>query len=130
MTNKWFETDSLQWCKQIDNYRYKFCQVLWLDTTEEDTKAKNAVDDADNYCVVAANIDLMEYDENDVLMCLESYGYKGFDDVKQIYGDAAMQIIAECVFEDFYHDDRYVISKEVLSQADAINFVEKWKEEN
>ena len=128
--NDWFETDSLQWCKRIDNMRFKFCQVIWLDTTSEDTKAKNRKDDMDNHCVVAATIDLWDEDENDVLACLESYGYSGFEDVNQIYGDTATQIMAECVFEDFYHSDAYVISEEILSEEDAISFAKEWMVNN
>lgn len=130
MTNKWFETDSLQWCKQIDNYRYKFCQIIWLDTTSEDKHAKNAVDEFDNHCVVAAFIDLMEYDLEDVEKYIAAYGYKNVDDIVDRYLDAANQIIAECIFEEKCWSDPYVISKEILSQKDAEEFAKKWMEEN
>ena len=130
MTNKWFETDSLQWCKQIDNYRFKFCQILWLDTTAEDTKAKNRVDDSDNHCIVAGFIDLMEYDLEDVKRCIATYGYKSVADVVDQYLDAANQIIAECIFEERCYSDGYVISKEILSQKDAEELAKKWMEEN
>jgi len=130
MTNNWFETDSLQWCKQIDNYRYKFCQVLWLYTTEEDTKAKNAVGDSDNHCVVAGFIDLMEYDLVDIYRCIATYGYESIADIAYQYLDAANQIIAECIFEEECYSNGYVISKKILSQKDAEEFAKRWMEEN
>ena len=130
MKNNWFETDSLQWCKQIDNYRFKFCQIIWLDTTSEDEHAKNAVDEFDNHCVVAAFIDLNEYDLEDVEKYIAAYGYKNVDDIVDQYLGSTNQIIAECIFEEECLSDPYVISKEILSEADAKEFAEEWMRRN
>ena len=128
--NEWFETDYLQWCKKIDNMIFKFCQVIWLDTCGDDERASNAKDDSDNYCVVAAVINLWDYDEQDVLSILSSFGYSSFQEVNDIYGNGATQIMAECVFEQDCLCDPYVVSKEVLSKEDAEEFAENWMKEN
>ena len=126
---EWFETDSLQWCKRIDKMRFKFCQVIWIDTCKEDEKAKNREDEQDNHCVIAAFIDLWQEDESDVLMALRSFGYGTFEEVNQVYGDYTTQIMAECVFETYYWTNRYTIS-DVLSEKEAKKFAEDWMKEN
>lgn len=126
----WFETDSLQWCKQIDDYRYKFCQIVWLDTTREDEHAKNAVDEFDNHCVVAMFVDLMQYDLEEIETYISTYGYKSVGDLVDQYLDATNQVIAECIFEEKCMSDIYVISKEILSQKAAERFAEEWMRRN
>ena len=122
----WFETDDFRWCKKIDDMTYKFCHIVWLDTTTGDEKAKNAKDDADNYCVIAGVVNLWEWEESSVLDILEMYGYNGFEDMNKRFGEASTQIMAECVFEEEYYKDTYVISEEILSKDDAMKFSENW----
>ena len=129
MKNKWFKTDDTQWCKKNDNYNFTFCEIVWLDTTSEDEKAENSIDEYDNYCVMAAWIDLMDYDLEEIERCIAAYGYKNVADVVDLYMDKANQIIAECLFEETCMSDACVVSKEILSETDAKKFAEEWMEE-
>lgn len=99
--NGWFCTDDgcMQYCKKISNTEFKFIQAVWLDTCGDDSKAENSKDESDNYAVCAGYIDLDLYTQDDIEGSLASYCYT-IDSVKEIYEDAANQVIAECLFED------------------------------
>ena len=117
--NGWFCTDPdcNQYCKKESETEFQFIQSVWLDTCEGDIKAENAKDEDDNYAVCAGYIDLDLYDEDDIECSLASYGYT-LEAVKDIYGDAANQIIAECLFEDNCLYDCNSMAG-VVSEADA-----------
>ena len=50
MSNKWYKTDDLQWCKPLGERRYKFIQALWIDTCPNDPE--------NDYVVCSGLIDL------------------------------------------------------------------------
>lgn len=60
------------------------------------------------YGVVHLIIDLDCYDEDDIQDYISGYGYRDRDELAAQYGDAAEQIIVECVFE--CTDDGFVFT--------------------
>ena len=101
--NGWFCTDPdcMQYCQKVSETEFRLIQAVWLDTCGDDTRAENAKDDSDNYAVCADVIDLDLYDEDYILCSIGSYGYNSIAFLQKEYGDAANQIIAECIFEDY-----------------------------
>ncbi len=126
---EWFCTDPdcMQYCKKISETEYKFIQAVWLDTCGDDKRAENAKDESDNYTVCTGYIDLDLYSEDDKEGSIWSYGYT-MDYVKETYGNAANQIIAECLFEDECLTDGHSIAG-VVSWDDAKKIIEKYMEE-
>lgn len=91
MENKgWTLTDydCLQYCKQYSDTEFSFIQAVWLDGD----------DNSDSYAVCAGYIDLNLYATEDIESAIAAYDYT-MESVKEIYDDAANQIIAECLFE-------------------------------
>lgn len=128
--NNWFCTDSdcMQYCKKVSETEFRFIQAVWLDTCGDDPIAENAKDESDNYAVCAGYIDLDLYAEDDIEGSLASYCYT-MESVKEIYEDAANQIIAECLFEDDCLYDSNSIAG-VVSWADADKIIQKYIDEN
>lgn len=124
--NGWFCTDNdcMQHCKKINETEFQFIQVVWLDTCDGDTRAENAKDKDDNYAVCTGYIDLDLYSLEDQASHISSYGYT-MESVKETYGDAANQIIAECLFEDTCLYDCNSIAG-VVSWDDAEQIIQKY----
>jgi hypothetical protein len=74
-----------------------------MDTTEEDIKAGRH-----EYCIVAMEIDLDDYSDEDMLGAISTYGYTMISLI-ETYGDSAIDIIAECIMEEEIMSDAYVI---------------------
>lgn len=129
--NGWFCTDPdcMQYCKKINEEVFRFIQTVWLDTCGDDIRAVNAKDDSDNYAVCADIIDLDLYDEDDILGSIGSYGYNSIAFLQKEYGDAANQIIAECIFETECLYDHSSIAG-VVSWDDAEQIIQKYIDEN
>jgi hypothetical protein len=51
------------------------------------------------YGVVHTVIDLNDYEENEILNYIQGFGYDSRECVVSQYGDAAEQVIVECIFE-------------------------------
>lgn len=126
--NNWFCTDSdcLQYCRKVSDTEFSFIQAVWLDTCGNDTRAENAKDETDNYAVCACCIDLELHPDEEKEGSLASYGYT-LESVREIYGDCANQIIAECLFEDNYLYDG---GAGVFSWNDARKIIQKYIDEN
>ena len=126
--NGWFCTDPdcMQYCKKISETEYEFIQAVWLDTCGDDPVAENAKDETDNYTVCTGYIDLDLYSEEDKEGSIWSYGYT-MDYVKEIYGNASNQIIAECLFEDECLTDSHSIAG-IVSWSDAEKVIQKHME--
>lgn len=124
--NNWFCTDSdcLQHCKKESETVFSFIQAVWLDACGDDERAVNARDDSDNYAVCTGYIDLDLYPLEDQAGSISSYGYT-METVKEIYGDEANQIIAECLFEDDCLYDGHSIAG-VVSWEDAKEVIKKY----
>ena len=124
--NGWFCTNSdcMQHCKKESETEFQFIQAVWLDTCDGDTRAENAKDEDDNYAVCIGYIDLDLYDIESIEGSLASYGYT-LKLVKEIYGDDANLIIAECLFEDNCLYDCNSIAG-VVSWNDAEQIIQKY----
>ena len=83
--SSWIRTDGLQIVRQIDSRVFELAEV------QEAEPGK--------YVVVKTIIDLDDYLEEDILDYIQGYGYKNIADVERQYGEAANQVIAECIFE-------------------------------
>ncbi len=54
----------------------------------------------DEYIVVKGEIDIDDYNTDEINNCLQGYGYDDYNAVISAYGkDTAPQILAECLFE-------------------------------
>ena len=122
------DPDCMQYCKKINKTEYEFIQAVWLDTCGDDKRAENAKDKSDNYTVCTGYIDLNLYSEDYKEGSISSYGYT-MDLVKEIYGNDANQIIAECLFEDECLTDNHSIA-DVVSWNDAEIIIQKFMEVN
>lgn len=95
MFTKWslMDSDCAQYMRH-DGTVYEMIQYIWLDTTEED-RAKGAHE----YVICKAEVDVLDLGDEDVLCSIGSYGYTIIS-LLQEYGDAALDMIAECYLED------------------------------
>lgn len=66
--------------------------------------------------------EIMENDPEDFCKILNSFGYDGIGHLHELYGDAAMQIAAECIFESDEYVDRlgYSSEKEAIAAINEI----------
>lgn len=128
--NGWYCTDNdcMQYCRKISETEYEFIQAVWLDTCGDDPRSENAKNESDNYAICTGYIDLDLYSEEDKEGSIGSYCYT-MDSVKEIYGDAANQIIAECLFEDDCLVDGHSIAG-VVSWDDAEKIIQKYIDKN
>ena len=104
MFGPWYETDS-DCCQYMckDERKYKMVQAVWLDRTQTDIAAGHH-----EYCIVAMEINLDDYSDDDILGAIGTYGYTIVSLIEN-YGDAALDIIAECIMEEEILRDTYVI---------------------
>lgn len=125
-SNGWFCTDPdcMQHCKKISETEFRFIQAVWLDTCDGDLEAKNTKDESDNYGVCAGYIDLELYSEEDKECAIASYCYT-METIREIYKDAANQIIAECIFEDYCLYNNNLIDG-VVSWDDAEQIIQNY----
>lgn len=86
--NEWILTDDdcCQYVKQLDKTVFKLIEVSVFGYNDESA-------------VYAETIDLDDFDENDILEVIKGYGYTNIQEVVEVYGESANQIIAECLFE-------------------------------
>ena len=69
-------------------------QYVWLDITEEDR-----ANGLHEYVICKTELDVSDLDDNDVLCAISSYGYTIVSLLEE-YGNAAMDMIAECYMEE------------------------------
>lgn len=86
--NEWILTDDdcCQYVKQLDKTVFKLIEVSVLGYNDESA-------------VYVETIDLDDFDDDSIQEVVKGYGYRDIQEVKEIYGDSANQIIAECLFE-------------------------------
>ncbi len=82
--NGYFKTEDLQWCKKVSDYEFDFVEVR--------------INPEEGFSVVAGNVDLTDYSEDEQKPYVEGY-YQNLDNVKTQYPNDYAQIIAECIFE-------------------------------
>lgn len=120
MFTKWslMDSDCMQYMRH-DGTLYEMIQYIWLDTTEED-RAKGLHE----YVICKAEVDVLDLDDEDVLCAISSYGYTIIS-LLQEYGDAALDMIAECYLEEIIGRD-YNILCTADSKEDAERKVMKY----
>lgn len=124
--NNWTLTDNdcLQYCKKHSDTEFSFIQAVWLDTCGDDPKSENAKDESDNYAICTGYIDIDLYSTDDIEAAISSYDYT-MESVKEIYGEDANQIIAECLFEtDCLYDGNSIAG--IVSWSDAAQIIYKY----
>ena len=119
----WIETDDGQWMRANGNNEYEMVQMICVNLTEKD---RAAGEHEYVICHVSANMD--DLSEEDIKNCLEPYGYMT-DSIREIYGDDAGRIIAECYLEDNMWSSGCSIG-EADSYDEAAKIAEKWMEEH
>lgn len=62
-------------------------------------------------------IDLEDEEDGDIANVIKSYGYKTIEGLKELYGDGANRIIAECLAEQMQFDEDTAI----IRNESAIN---------
>ena len=104
MFGPWYETDN-DCCQHMckDKRKYKMVQAVWLDRTEKDIAASRH-----EWCIVAMEMNLDDYSDDDILGAIGTYGYT-IVSLIETYGDAALDVIAECIMEEEILRDAYVI---------------------
>lgn len=116
MFEPWYETDPD--CAQYmrnDGSLYEMIQAVWLDTTEKDEH---------EYCICKGEIDLNNYDDDEIISAIRTYGYN-IVGLLETYGDAALSVIAECILEEEIMRDSCVIA-DAYSFEEAKEFIEKY----
>lgn len=107
--NEWFQTDSFQWCRRVDDdgMIWQFVEIGYMDVRG-------------CYSVREETIDMREIlkDEGAFTFCLHTYGYSDLAELQEEYGDDAMQIAAELVFED-----KITVSSLAHTKAEAVRAV-------
>ena len=115
MFTPWYVTDSD--CGQHmrkDGKLYEMIEYIWLDTTEEDIQKG-----LHEYVIVKTEIDLDDMTDDDVLCGISSYGYTIIS-LLEAYGDCALDIIAECILEEYIARDANIIDHaDSKEEADA-----------
>ena len=124
MFGAWYLTDD-SCCQHIckDERKYKMVQAVWLDTTKADIEAGYH-----QYCIVAMEMDLDDYSDDDVLGAIGSYGYT-IVSLIETYGESALDIIAECIMEEEIMRDVYVIG-DADSLEEAEEKIKQYIKEN
>lgn len=130
MKNEWYCTDNdcMQYCKKVDDYQFKFIQAVWLDTWGDDPRAENAKDECDNYAVCTGYIDINDFYDEELENYVSNFSYT-LDSIREIYGEDANEVIAECIFEEDCLCDGNSISG-VVSWDDAKNIIENYINRN
>lgn len=105
MFGKWslMDDDCAQYMRK-DGTKYEMIQYIWLDTTEED-RAQGRHE----YVICKTELDVNDLSDDDVLCALSSYGYSIVSLLEQ-YGDAALDMIAECYMEEEIMRDCNIIA--------------------
>ena len=101
MFTDWYLTDPD--CCQLmrkDGSRYEMIQAVWLDTTKEDEH---------EYCICKGEIDINNYDDDEIVGAIRTYGYNIVGLLEE-YSDCALDIIAECILEEEIMQDGCVIA--------------------
>ena len=125
MSNEWYKTDDLQWCKSLGERKYKFIHALWIDTCPTDPE--------NDYVVCSSLIDLNEYSDDEIELAVSSY-YDSYDDMLKKYSTTRENaheldsIVAECIFEEECYTDGH--SHGTFTKENAVKYIENWIKEN
>lgn len=85
------DADRCQYVIELENDLFRLMQIQEIGADDGD----------DLFSVVLDTVDLADISPEDLLDCLNMYGYSSESEVKEIYGGMARQVMAECVFETY-----------------------------
>lgn len=117
MKNEWICTDpdNFQFCKKINDFRFSYIearQLIW-----------------EQWAVCHAIIDVRDYSLDELWQYCSGY-YESFEQMVEVYGfRAAIQIIAECVFEQLNTGEMDTCVKQ-KTMEDAEKFISGWVDKN
>ena len=123
--SKWYCTDDdcLQYCRENADGTFSFIEKLYYDTCNghEDYPDKS-------YLVKTATIDLKNYTQGMMEIYISGY-YSSLDEIRETYGNASNQIIAECIFEEDFGEfgsncDCWL--SEMMTEKEADDFIMKY----
>lgn len=87
---KWTRTDDMQLVKVRNENEYDIIETI------------NVSKNYDRYIVQFYNVDFDDYNQEQILYVISSYGYESIDEIKEAYGeDEYKQVIAECIAETY-----------------------------
>lgn len=115
MTREWqcTDPDSLQYCSKIDDYTWSY-----IETREWDTQTGEQV-------VCHTIIDIRDYTIDELQQYCLSY-YNSLEQIVQDYGfRTAVQIMAECIFEQLSISEMEFAAKQ-NDFATAAKFIYEW----
>lgn len=112
------DNDSVQYQRKTGSV-YEMIQAIWLDTTKKDLE-----NGLNPYIVVTDAVDMDSLSGEDIEIAIASYGYTVTSLINE-YGDAAIDIVAECYLEDSSCEDGNIIY-EAKNFEDAKNYIEKY----
>ena len=102
--NEWIHTDDDQWVKKICDKSFELVEIReW----------------PDGYVVATGVMDLNDYSRDDVVPCINSYGYKSLGELVDLYGESSNQIIAEMLFEQTASAELSLISADPIEDAET-----------
>ena len=119
--SEWIMTDndSMQHAKKLSDSKFELVEMGLANPVQK------------TYQVYTATIDVSKYTGAkllELLTILGSYSYTSVIDVKERYGEAANQIIAECIFEYYGTSDAEILFEG--SEDDCVGFIENFVAQN
>lgn len=103
-SNEWIHTDDDQWVKKICDKSFELVEIReW----------------PEGYVVATGEIDLNDYSKEDIVSCINGYGYDSIEVAEEQYRDAANQVIAECLFEQTASVELNLMSADTFEEAEA-----------
>ena len=121
--SKWYCTDDdcLQYCRKNADGTFSFIEKLYYDTCNGDEGYPDK-----SYLVKTATIDLKNYTQGMMEIYISSY-YSSLDQIRETYGNASNQIIAECIFEgDFGEFGSDCWLSGMMTENEADDFIKKY----
>ena len=118
--SKWYCTDDdcLQYCRKNADGTFSFIEKLYYDTCNGDEGYPDK-----SYLVKTATIDLKNYTQGMMEIYISSY-YSSLDQIRETYGNASNQIIAECIFEGDFGSDCWLSG--MMTENEADDFIKKY----
>lgn len=110
---EWIRTDDNQAVKKITERRFEVVEAIMIAPLD----AKKI----DRYGISQQIVDLDDYSEKEIYDYISSFGYKSVDEMKDIYGEAANQVVAECIAESNPQE----MGETFRTETKAIKYIEK-----
>ena len=123
--SKWYcsDDDCLQYCRENADGTFSFIEKLYYGTCNGDEGYPDK-----SYLVKTATIDLKNYTQGMMEIYISGY-YSSLDEIRETYGNASNQIIAECIFEgDFgeFGSNCDCWLSDMMTENEADDFIKKY----